>query len=158
MSFLRRFHLVFTLAAVGLLTPAAALAQSSDAGFSPSLLALGITGLFAVATLLTGAAALFGQTGISLLIRTETMQVADTQEALRAPNVRAWGVRQIVTGVPLWGALFLGDQALFQVGLAALLLRQALDIVLYLLDGEPKKTIIFWIAAAPSVAAFVSVL
>lgn len=126
--------------------------------FAPSLLALAITGLFAVATLVTGAAALFANTGWSLLIRTEAFTPVGSAEVVTAPNVRGWGVRQIVTGVCLWAALLLGDQVLFQVGLLSLLIRQGLDVVLYLLDGTPRRTVIFLVAAIPTAAAFVSVL
>ncbi|MEN0067616.1 MAG: hypothetical protein AAGA48_36125 [Myxococcota bacterium] len=126
--------------------------------FTPSLLAQGIAGLFAVATLVTGAAALFGNAGPSLLLRTGVFQSTDTQEVVKAPNVRGWGARQVVTGVVLWGAVLLGDQVLYQVGLVSLLLRQALDIVSYLLDGTPGRITIFVIAAIPTAMAFVSVL
>ncbi|MEL6613993.1 MAG: hypothetical protein AAFQ53_18000 [Bacteroidota bacterium] len=126
--------------------------------FAPSLLALIITGLFAVATLLTGAIALFTRTGWSLLLRTEDFTSTNSKEVIRAPNVRGWGARQIVTGVCLWGALILGDQVLFQVGLLSLLIRQGLDILLYVLDGTPRRTILFIVAAIPTAAAFVSVL
>lgn len=126
--------------------------------FDPSLLAQAITGLFAIATLLTGAAALFANKGWSLLLRTEDFRVVDSEEVVTAPNVRGWGVRQIVTGVCLWAALFLGDQVLFQVGLLSLLIRQGLDILLYVLDGTPRRTVVFIVAAIPTAAAFMSVL
>ncbi|MEO0558443.1 MAG: hypothetical protein AAF170_09685 [Bacteroidota bacterium] len=126
--------------------------------FAPSLLAQAITGLFAVATLLTGSAALFANKGFSLLVRTEDFSPVNSDEIVTAPNVRGWGVRQIVTGVCLWAALILGHQVLFQVGLLSLLIRQGLDIVLYLLDGMPRRTVIFVAAAIPTLAAFVGVL
>jgi hypothetical protein len=47
---------------------------------------------------------------------------------------------------------------LFQVGLAGVLLRKGLDIAVYLLDGAPRKTVIFVAAAKPTTAAFMSVL
>lgn len=126
--------------------------------FAPSLLAQGVTGLFAVATLLTGAAALLANQGWSLLIRTEDFTPVGSDEVVHAPNVRGWGARQIVTGVCLWAALVLGHQVLFQVGLASVLLRQALDILLYLLDGTPQRTPLFIVAAIPTAMALVSVL
>ncbi|MEM8599066.1 MAG: hypothetical protein AAGF99_04020 [Bacteroidota bacterium] len=126
--------------------------------FAPSLLAQAITGLFAVATLLTGTLALFANKGWSLLLRTDDFTPVGSEEIVPAPNVRGWGVRQIVTGVCLWAALFLGDQVLFQVGLLSLLIRQGLDILLYLLDGTPRRTVIFILAAIPTTAAFMSVL
>ncbi|MFT4625077.1 MAG: hypothetical protein ACI8PZ_003743 [Myxococcota bacterium] len=45
---------------------------------------------------MTGSAALFGNVGWSLLIRTEDFVPAGSDEVVRAPNVRGWGVRQIV--------------------------------------------------------------
>ncbi len=158
-KFLSRFVPSALLALASLPLAATAWAQDgSAASFEPTMLALGITGLFALATLVTGTAALFGRVGWSLLISTGDFVDAGSKETVRAPNVRGWGVRQIVTGVPLWAALLLGDQVLFQAGLAALLARQALDIVLYLLEGRPKDTILFFVFGAPTVAAFVSVL
>jgi|GEM_PF-6139508 len=126
--------------------------------FVPSLLAQSITGLFAIATLLTGAAALFANKGWSLLVRTEDLKTVSSEEIVTAPNVRGWGVRQIVTGICLWAALILGDQVLFQVGLLSVLIRQGLDTLLYLLDGTPRRTILFIVAAIPTAAAFMSVL
>lgn len=154
-SFLR----TLPLAVVGLAVSTTALADGgATADFSPSLLAQGITGLFAFATLATGAAALFANVGWSLLIRTEDFVVRGTDEVLTAPNVRGWGARQVVTGVVLWAAILLGHQVLFQVGLASLLLRQVLDIVVYLLDGTPSRTAIFIVAAIPTTAALIGVL
>ena len=126
--------------------------------FEPSLLALVFTGLFAFATLATGLAALFANVGWSLLIRTEDFVLKGGDEVVTAPNVRGWGARQVVTGVTLWAALLLGHQVLFQVGLASLLLRQVLDIAVYLLDGTPRRTILFVVFAIPTAAALVSVL
>ncbi|MEM8487451.1 MAG: hypothetical protein AAF564_18005 [Bacteroidota bacterium] len=126
--------------------------------FVPSLLALAITGLFAIATLLTGAAALFANKGLSLLVRTENFKPINSEEIVTAPNVRGWGARQIVTGICLWAALILGDQVLFQVGLLSVLIRQGLDILLYVLDRTPQRTILFIAAAIPTAAAFMSVL
>lgn len=146
-----------TLASI-VLTSTAHAQTGAGLAFEPGLLAQGITGLFAVATLVTGAAALFGNMGWSLLIRTESFTHADSGEVVEAPNVRGWGVRQVVTGVPLWAALLLGHQVLYQVGIAGVLLRQVLDIVLYLLDGAPRNTVLFLVAAVPTTAALLSVL
>jgi hypothetical protein len=155
----RRAVRAFITAVVALCLTSAAHAQDGiGAAFDPGLLAQGVTGLFAVATLLTGAAALFGNVGWSLLVRTGDFVVSGSNEVVKAPNVRGWGVRQLVAGAPLWAALLLGDQVLFQVGLACVLLRQALDIVLYLLDGTPRRTALFFVAAVPTAAAFASVL
>lgn len=126
--------------------------------FAPSLLAQIITGLFAIATLLTGAAALFANKGWSLLVRTEDFNPVGSSAVVTAPNVRGWGARQIVTGVCLWAALLLGDQVLFQVGLAGVLIRQGLDILAHLLDRTPARTLVFVVAAVPTTAAFMSVL
>ncbi|MFK7844449.1 MAG: hypothetical protein AB8G77_04040 [Rhodothermales bacterium] len=126
--------------------------------FVPSLLAQSITGLFAIATLFTGAAALFANKGWSLLVRTEDFKLVSSEEIVTAPNVRGWGARQIVTGICLWAALILGDQVLFQVGLLSVLIRQGLDILLYVLDRTPRRTILFIAAAIPTAAAFMSVL
>ncbi|MEM6929053.1 MAG: hypothetical protein AAF602_19095 [Myxococcota bacterium] len=154
---LRALTLLLTLPLLGLATVAHAQSESGTA-FEPSLLAQGITGLFAVATLVTGLAALLGNTGWSLLVRTERFVVEGSDEVVQAPNVRGWGARQVVTGVALWAALLLGDQVLFQVGLASLLLRQGLDIVVYLLDGTPSRTILFVVAAIPTTIALIGVL
>lgn len=153
----RAFALLGAAATLG--TATTAYAQSGGAGgFEPSLLALGVTGLFAVATLVTGAAALVANVGWSLLVRTGQFVARDNDEVVKAPNVRGWGARQIVTGVTLWAALLLGHQVLFQVGLAGVLLRQLLDIAVYLLDGTPRRTAIFVVAAVPTSAALLSVL
>ena len=146
------------LIAAGFAAPSLALASDGGAVFEPTWLALGITGLFAVATLITGAGALFGNVGWSLLVRTGDFVPTGSTEVVTAPNVRGWGVRQVVTGAPLWAALLLGHQVLFQVALATVLLRQGLDIVLYLLDGTPRKTVLFVVAAVPTAGAFASVL
>ncbi|MEO0606295.1 MAG: hypothetical protein AAF211_33005 [Myxococcota bacterium] len=153
----RAFPSLVALSVLGLASVAHAQTDAS-AAFEPSLLARGITGLFAVATLVTGLAALLGNTGWSLLVRTERFVAEGTNEVVVAPNVRGWGARQVVTGVALWAALWLGDQVLFQVGLASLLLRQGLDIVVYLLDRTPSRTLLFIVAAIPTTIALLGVL
>jgi hypothetical protein len=79
-------------------------------------------------------------------------------EVLRAPNARGWGARQMATGVVLWAALLLGDQVLFQVGLASVLIRQVLDIVAKVMDGAFMEIPSFLVLAVPAAAALIAVL
>jgi len=132
-------------------------AQMTDA-FQPSTFAQVVTALFGFATLSTGAAALFSRWGIALLIDIGGFTRADDGEALRAPNVRGWGARQIATGVGLWAALLLGHQVLFQVGLASVLIRQVLDVIAKVLDGKYIEVPPFLVLAVPAAIAFYSVL
>ena len=136
---------------------AAAGSQQTAAAFEPSWFVLGITGLFALATLGTGALAL-ANIGHPLLIDTATFVRVDNDDRVRAPNVRGRGVRQIATGVTLWAALFLGDAVLFQVGLASVVIRQGLDFVANLLDRRPMAAAPYIAAAVPTIAALFQVL
>jgi len=131
--------------------------QQVAAAFEPSWFVQGITGLFALATLATGALAL-ANIGLPLLVDTATFVRVDNDEQVRAPNVRGWGVRQIATGVTLWAALLLGDQVLFQVGLASVVIRQGLDIVANLLDRRPLAAAPYVATAVPTIAALLQVL
>ena len=136
---------------------AAAGSQQVAAAFEPSWFVQGITGLFALATLATGALAL-ANIGLPFLVDTATFVRVDNDEQVRAPNVRGWGVRQIATGVTLWAALLLGDQVLFQVGLASVVIRQGLDIVANLLDRRPLAAAPYVAIAVPTIAALLQVL
>jgi hypothetical protein len=143
-----------TCALLALTLPGVAQAAS----FQPSSLVTGVTGLFALATLTTGAAALLLNRGLALLVRTETFVPEEGGDPVVAPNVRGWGVRQIATGVPLWAALITGDPSLFQIGLVTMLVRQALDIVANLLDGAYTSAAPYVVAAIPTAAALLEVL
>ena len=142
-----------------LLTASAAHADGGSGltAFEPSTFVQGITLLFGVATLVTGSAALFGNLGWSLLIDTGTY-ASSGETAVRAVNVRGWGVRQVATGVTLWAALLLGDHVLFQVGLASVVIRQVLDIIANLLDGTPKRIPPYLVLGALAVTALLRVL
>ena len=136
---------------------AAAGSQQVAAAFEPSWFVQGITGLFALATLGTGALAL-ANIGLPFLVDTATFSRVDNDERVSAPNVRGWGVRQIATGVTLWAALLLGDEVLFQVGLASVVIRQGLDIVANLLDRRPLAAAPYVAIAVPTIAALLQVL
>jgi len=129
-----------------------------------SIFVLFVTGFFAVATLLTGLAALLFKKGVSLLIETTDSQppskdsVADWFKIVRAPNVRWWGSRQIATGVVLWAALFLGNEVLFTVGLASVVFRDILDVVACYLDGKYLRIPLFLVSASLAGIALLSVM
>ena len=127
------------------------------ASFDPSWFVQGVTGLFALATLGTGTLAMF-KLGHPLLVDTSNFIGVDSNEQVSAPNVRCWGARQIATGVTLWAALFLGDEVLFQVGLASVVIRQALDILANLLDRRPLMAVPYLALAVPAVAALLQVI
>jgi len=57
--------------------------------------------------------------------------------------------------VPLWAALLIGDQVLFQVGLAGVVLRQALDIVANTLDRRFRSVVPYVVIMIPTMAALV---
>jgi hypothetical protein len=123
-----------------------------------------VTGFFAVATLLTGLAALLFKKGVVLLIEPTDSQppskdsVADWFKIVRAPNVRWWGSRQIATGVVLWAALLLGNEVLFTVGLASVVFRDILDAVACYLDAKYLRIPLFLVSAALAGIALVSIL
>jgi hypothetical protein len=60
--------------------------------------------------------------------------------------------------VVLWAALLLGDQVLFQVGLASVLIRQVLDIIAKVMDGAFIEIPPFLVLAVPAAAALIAVL
>ncbi|MFT4975746.1 MAG: hypothetical protein ACI8S6_001639 [Myxococcota bacterium] len=126
--------------------------------FQPSTLAQIVTALFGFATLSTGAAALLSRWGISLLIDIGDFTRVSDGVKISAPNVRGWGARQAATGVVLWAALLLGHQVLFQVGLASVLIRQALDVTAKVLDGKLTEIPPFLVLASLAAAGFYSVL
>ena len=134
-------------------------AQSSASGtpFEASGFVLGVTALFGFATLSTGAAALFFNHGMSLLVDVGDFTRGSVGGVVRAPNIRGWGARQVATGI-LWAALLLGHQVLFQVGLASVLLRQALDMVAKALDGKPRQIPPFLVLAVPASIALALVV
>ena len=135
-------------------------AQSSASGtpFEASGFVLGVTALFGFATLSTGAAALFFNHGMSLLVDVGDFTRGSDGGVVRAPNIRGWGARQVATGIVLWAALLLGHQVLFQVGLASVLLRQALDMVAKALDGKPRQIPPFLVLAVPASIALALVV
>jgi hypothetical protein len=90
--------------------------------FEPTAFVLGVTWLFALATLATGILALVNS-GDPFLVDTGLFQRVGRPDVVRAPNARGWGARQVATGVTLWPALLIGDPILFQVGLAGAVLR-----------------------------------
>lgn len=120
--------------------------------FEPSWFVFGVTWLFALATLGTGILAL-ANIGHPFLVDTGSFQRVGRSDVVRAPNVRGWGARQIATGVALWAALMIGDQVLFQVGLAGVVLRQALDIVANVLDRRFWRVVPYVVIMIPTVAA-----
>lgn len=113
-----------------------------------------VTGFFAVATLLTGLAALIFKKGVALLIETTDSQppsedsFSEWFKIVRAPNVRWWGARQMATGIVLWAALWLGNEVLFTVGLASVVIRDLLDVIACYLDGKYLRIPLFIISAA----------
>jgi hypothetical protein len=62
------------------------------------------------------------------------------------------------SGVVLWAALLLGDQVLFQVGLASVLIRQLLDVIANARDGTYRQIPPYFVLAAPAAAALHYVL
>ena len=129
-----------------------------------STFVLFVTAFFAIATLITGLAALILKKGVSLLIETTDSQppskdsVSDWFKIVRAPNVRWWGSRQIATGVVLWAALFLGNEVLFIVGLASVVFRDMLDVFACSLDGKYLRIPLFLVSAILAGVALVSLL
>ena len=123
-----------------------------------------VTGFFAVATLLTGLAALIFKKGVNLLIEPRDDQppskdsVSDWFKIVRAPNVRWWGSRQIATGIVLWAALLLGNEILFTVGLASVVIRDFLDAIACYLDGKYLRIPLFLGSAALAGIALFSIL
>lgn len=65
-------------------------------------------------------------------------------------NVRRGAQRPRAT---LWAALLIGDPALFQVGLAGVVLRQALDIVANALDRRFWSVVPYVESLVPTAAA-----
>lgn len=129
-----------------------------------STFVLFVTGFFAVATILTGLAALFLKKGVSLLIETTDSQppskdsISEWFKIVRAPNVRWWGSRQIATGIVLWAALFMGNEVLFTVGLASVVFRDLLDVVACYLDGKYLRIPLFVGSAALAGIALASII
>jgi len=145
-------------AALLLLSPAASADTADLASFEPSALILGVTALFGFATLSTGLAALFLNKGLSMLVKTGSFVPAGAGTPVQAPNVRGWGARQVATGVTLWAALLLGDQVLFQVGLASVVIRQVLDVTANVMDGTYSQIPPFFVLGVPAVAALVATM
>mmetsp|Transcript_348 Transcript_348/g.508 ORF Transcript_348/g.508 Transcript_348/m.508 type:complete len:142 (-) Transcript_348:162-587(-) len=109
-------------------TPLVSTEQKYNASFVVKFVAIS----FALATLVTGMVAVFLNTGPSLLVDANIYQSDDNDFAVVvAPNLRAWGARQVGTGVPLWCAIFMGadNKGMYQVGFIGMMVRQVLDIV-----------------------------
>ena len=123
-----------------------------------------VTGFFAVATLITGLAALLFKKGVILLIEPTDSQppskdsVSDWFKIVRAPNVRWWGSRQIATGIILWAALFLGNEVLFTVGFASVVIRDILDAVACYLDGKYLRIPLFLVSGSLAGIAFLTIV
>ena len=52
-----------------------------------------------------------------------------------APNVRAWGARQLTIGIPFWFALMTSELVAYQIAFLCLLTRICGDIAQNVLDG-----------------------
>lgn len=123
-----------------------------------------VTGFFAVATLLTGLAALIFKKGVALLLETTDAQppgkdvVSEWFRIVRAPNARWWGSRQLATGIVLWAALFLEHEILFTVGLASVVMRDILDVIACYLDGRYLRIPLFIVSAALAGFALMSIM
>ncbi|MFT5686324.1 MAG: hypothetical protein ACI8RZ_007280 [Myxococcota bacterium] len=120
----------------------------SNAPLEVSGFVLGVTVFFGLATLITGAVALFFNRGMPLLV--DGGELTRDGETVRAPNIRGWGARQLATGIVLWAALLFGHPVLFEVGLASVLIRQVLDVVAKALDGKFMEIPPFLVLAVPA--------
>lgn len=129
-----------------------------------STFVLFVTGFFAIATLVTGLAALLFKKGVSLLIETSDSQpptkdsFTEWFKIVRAPNVRWWGSRQIATGIVLWAALILDHEVLFTVGLVSVVIRDILDAIACTLDGKYLRIPLFLVSGALAGMALLSII
>ena len=127
--------------------------------FIPNNFLLGVTAIFGFLHTITGATALFLEKDLlfGLLLETDSFRVPPLpygtwQAFLRgpkkngrgtAPNVRAWGARQLTISVPFWFALVSFQKIAFQIAFISLITRITGDILQNFLDGCYWKILVF---------------
>mmetsp|Transcript_18392 Transcript_18392/g.54649 ORF Transcript_18392/g.54649 Transcript_18392/m.54649 type:complete len:158 (+) Transcript_18392:216-689(+) len=128
--------------------------------FEPSALLLVVTAVFGFLHALTGCLALFLETDLLYytLLDVDTMKPKPLLKGSwaaflrgpnkrtgrgKAPNVRAWGARQLTVSVPFWFALYTGELLAFQIAFACLLTRICGDIAQNAIDGCWWKVALF---------------